>query len=282
LISQSIIPPYLSDTFCRIHRNLHVHSDSFQYIKLILPHIVLVAIVCLYAIGGAWVFHSLESPHEDKLKEIGVRRINKLRKELIQALWMKRKEVKEIEMDDWVRVTDVKLQTFNEYLYKAFKEHYVRQKLKKKNCRYADVRIFKTNIDKRNTNTKRIRRKSKYRSKSIENQKLWTANSALFFAATTMTTIGYGNIVPLTTYGRIACVVFSLFGVPLAVITIGDLGKFLSECTIWLYKEMKKSRFSLKRYLSNFRRPNARLFLFNLTIFLSNYIFKKLNFNLIS
>ncbi|OZC07575.1 hypothetical protein X798_05440, partial [Onchocerca flexuosa] len=110
-----------------IHRNLHVHSDSFQYIKLILPHIVLVAIVCLYAIGGAWVFHSLESPHEDKLKEIGVRRINKLRKELIQALWMKRKEVKEIEMDDWVRVTDVKLQTFNEYLYKAFKEHYVRQ-----------------------------------------------------------------------------------------------------------------------------------------------------------
>uniref|UniRef100_A0A8R1XM95 Potassium channel domain-containing protein n=1 Tax=Onchocerca volvulus TaxID=6282 RepID=A0A8R1XM95_ONCVO len=223
-------------------------SPRKKYIKLALPHIVLVAMVCLYAVVGAWVFYSLESPHEDKLKEIGVRKINKLRNELIRTLWTKRKELKEIEMDDWVRVTDVRLQTFNEFLYKAFKEHYVR---------YTDVRIFKTNIDKRNINTKRKRRKSKYRSKSIKNKKLWTANSALFFAATTMTTIGYGNIVPLTTYGRIACVVFSLFGVPLAVITIGDLGKFLSECTIWFYKEMKKSRYSLKRYLNIFRRPDA-------------------------
>ncbi|VDM76561.1 unnamed protein product [Strongylus vulgaris] len=55
-------------------------------------------------------------------------------------------------------------------------------------------------------------------------------------------TIGYGNIVPATSSGRIACVVFALFGAPLAIITIGDLGKFLSECTIWLYKKMKKVR----------------------------------------
>jgi hypothetical protein len=28
----------------------------------------------------------------------------------------------------------------------------------------------------------------------------------------------------------------------LAIITIGDLGKFLSECTIWLYKKMIDGR----------------------------------------
>lgn len=39
-----------------------------------------------------------------------------------------------------------------------------------------------------------------------------------------------------------ACVVFALFGAPLAIITIGDLGKFLSECTIWLYKRMIDGR----------------------------------------
>jgi len=70
--------------------------------------------------------------------------------------------------------------------------------------------------------------------------KLWTAASSLFFAATTMATIGYGNIVPVTPHGRIACIVFALFGAPLAIITIGDLGKFLSECTIWLYRRMKE------------------------------------------
>ena len=32
---------------------------------------------------------------------------------------------------------------------------------------------------------------------------------------------GYGNIVPATSSGRIACVVFALFGAPLAIITIG-------------------------------------------------------------
>ncbi|EJW74124.1 hypothetical protein WUBG_14971, partial [Wuchereria bancrofti] len=78
-------------------------------------------------------------------------------------------------------------------------------------------------------------RKSKHRPKLIKSKKLWTASSAIFFAATTMATIGYGNIVPATSYGRIACIIFALFGVPLAIITIGDLGKFLSECIIWLY-----------------------------------------------
>ncbi|PIO77245.1 Ion channel [Teladorsagia circumcincta] len=40
---------------------------------------------------------------------------------------------------------------------------------------------------------------------------------------------GYGNIVPATSSGRIACVVFALFGAPLAIITIGA---FISLTTI--------------------------------------------------
>ncbi|KAL3993661.1 Ion channel family protein [Acanthocheilonema viteae] len=224
-------------------------SSCKKYMKLVLPHVILVAAVCFYAIAGAWVFYSLESPHEDKLKKIGIQKIDELRKELIQTLRMKRKELKRTKMDSWARVTDVKLQTFNEYLYRAFKEHYVR---------YADIRIFKTNIDKRSGNTKIRRKKSKHGSKSIRSKKLWTASSAIFFAATTMATIGYGNIVPITSHGRIACVIFALFGVPLAIITIGDLGKFLSECTIWLYTKMKKSRFSLKRYSISLKLRTAR------------------------
>lgn len=48
--------------------------------------------------------------------------------------------------------------------------------------------------------------------------------------------------------------VFALFGAPLAIITIGDLGKFLSECTIWLYKRMKKAKILLR---ARFRRWRA-------------------------
>ncbi|CAJ0576425.1 unnamed protein product, partial [Mesorhabditis spiculigera] len=70
-----------------------------------------------------------------------------------------------------------------------------------------------------------------------------------------MATIGYGNIVPVTPTGRIGCVIFALIGAPLAIITIGDLGKFLSECTIWLYKRMKRGwawmRQALRRVRAN-------------------------------
>ncbi|CAD6191470.1 unnamed protein product [Caenorhabditis auriculariae] len=168
-----------------------------KYIKLVFPHVALVAVVCLYAVVGAYIFYRLESPNED-------------REELFK---------------------------FSEKLYKAFKEQYVR---------YADVRTLRSEIATDFKNDGRSKRHRQSKGRGDKGEKMWTASSALFFAATTMATIGYGNIVPATSSGRIACVVFALFGAPLAIITIGDLGKFLSECTIWLYKQMRKVSGSLR------------------------------------
>lgn len=50
---------------------------------------------------------------------------------------------------------------------------------------------------------------------------------------------------PVTLKGRIICVFFALFGTPLAIITIGDFGKFLSETIIRAYKGYKKFRSKL-------------------------------------
>lgn len=58
---------------------------------------------------------------------------------------------------------------------------------------------------------------------------------------------------PVTTHGRMACVVFALFGAPLAIITIGDIGKFLSEGTIWLYKKMIDGRRRFDVWWARFR-----------------------------
>ncbi|VDN45376.1 unnamed protein product, partial [Gongylonema pulchrum] len=69
----------------------------------------------MYAVAGAWIFYSLESPHEDKLKKIGVQSIKELRKELVQVLWSKRDQMKTAGMHSWTRLTDTKLQKFNEY-----------------------------------------------------------------------------------------------------------------------------------------------------------------------
>uniref|UniRef100_A0A914DZ74 Potassium channel domain-containing protein n=1 Tax=Acrobeloides nanus TaxID=290746 RepID=A0A914DZ74_9BILA len=206
-----------------------------QYVKLTLPHVALVTFVCIYAMAGAWVFYTIESPHEDRLKVRGVEWVDHLRKELLHLMWNKSRIPDGSAKAAWASTMSGKLKLFNENLYKAYKGQYVR---------YGDIRVSKTPL-----NEQQQQRVTLLKHRSMKSQhpggKLWTRSSALFFAATTMATIGYGNIVPVTAEGRIACVVFALFGAPLAIITIGDLGKFMSECTIWLYKKIKEIRQAL-------------------------------------
>lgn len=40
--------------------------------------------------------------------------------------------------------------------------------------------------------------------------------------------LGYGHIVPRTDEGRIACLMYALLGIPLILVTIADMGRFLS------------------------------------------------------
>ncbi|MGH0153674.1 UNVERIFIED_CONTAM: hypothetical protein FKN15_049682, partial [Acipenser sinensis] len=54
----------------------------------------------------------------------------------------------------------------------------------------------------------------------------WNWPNAVIFAATVITTIGYGNIAPKTSPGRVFCIFYGLFGVPLCLTWISALGKF--------------------------------------------------------
>nr|CAD2124197.1 unnamed protein product [Meloidogyne enterolobii] len=228
-----------------------------KYARLVLPHVGLVLVVCIYAMIGAWIFHSIESPHEDRLKINGIKKVQELRRSLAKEM-LNRKQKLNKEQRKWIEERKLFLRKFGEQLFHVYKEQYVR---------YEDVRPALTLIQQQQQLSSTITphldpRFRRHFSKSRSEGKMWTPSSALFFAATTMATIGYGNIVPMTNQGRIACIIFALFGAPLAIITIGDLGKFLSECTIWLYRHSKdKYRFyryrisqSLMAHRSNQRR----------------------------
>ncbi|KAI4905084.1 hypothetical protein NFI96_016808 [Prochilodus magdalenae] len=55
----------------------------------------------------------------------------------------------------------------------------------------------------------------------------WKFTSSAVFAATVVTTIGYGNISPTTMPGQIFCVVFALFGIPLNMLVLNRVGKYM-------------------------------------------------------
>uniref|UniRef100_A0A7I4YQ76 Ion_trans_2 domain-containing protein n=1 Tax=Haemonchus contortus TaxID=6289 RepID=A0A7I4YQ76_HAECO len=74
---------------------------------------------------------------------------------------------------------------------------------------------------------------NKQRESTIEEEierevEKWSFGNALIFTFSVITTIGYGHIAPETFYGRLFCIFFGLIGVPLTLLTVADLGMFIS------------------------------------------------------
>ncbi|KAG7510204.1 potassium channel subfamily K member 10 isoform X1 [Solea senegalensis] len=56
------------------------------------------------------------------------------------------------------------------------------------------------------------------------NSSYWDMGSAFFFAGTVITTIGYGNIAPSTQGGKIFCILYAIFGIPLFGFLLAGIG----------------------------------------------------------
>ncbi|XP_073527816.1 potassium channel subfamily K member 17 [Phyllobates terribilis] len=53
----------------------------------------------------------------------------------------------------------------------------------------------------------------------------WSFLGSVFFSVTVITTIGYGNLSPSTVGGRVFCIFFALFGIPLNLILLNRIGR---------------------------------------------------------
>ncbi|XP_053947572.1 TWiK family of potassium channels protein 7-like [Anastrepha ludens] len=68
----------------------------------------------------------------------------------------------------------------------------------------------------------------------------WSILQAVFFSSTVLTTIGYGNIVPVTTGGRVFCICFALIGIPFTLTVIADWGRLFATAVSVMGKYMPK------------------------------------------
>ncbi|CAI4225651.1 unnamed protein product [Auanema sp. JU1783] len=191
-----------------------------KYAKRILPHVGLVLLLFAYLMMGATIFHAIEGPNELVQRDLELRTIFGLRDDFKEHIW-------NITQDIDNRISKEAFNSINhEYFENLVKNIFVSYRNQFIN---EDHLLNRTKGD----------------------GLLWTFPNSIFFATTVITTIGYGNLVPTTTPGRIACIIFALFGIPLLLVTIADIGKFLSEFLSFLYRFYRSFKRKISAKLSD-------------------------------
>uniref|UniRef100_A0A8C2CTW0 Potassium channel, subfamily K, member 18 n=1 Tax=Cyprinus carpio TaxID=7962 RepID=A0A8C2CTW0_CYPCA len=67
----------------------------------------------------------------------------------------------------------------------------------------------------------------------------WSFYSSLFFCCTLFTTVGYGQMYPVTFEGKVACILYAMVGIPLMLLVISDVGDILAVLLSKAYTRLR-------------------------------------------
>ncbi|XP_073341645.1 potassium channel subfamily K member 5-like [Pagrus major] len=75
----------------------------------------------------------------------------------------------------------------------------------------------------------------------------WDWPNSVIFASTIVTTIGFGNVAPKTKGGRVFCILYGLFGIPLCLVWLSTLGSFFGDRAKRLSQVLIRKGVSVKK-----------------------------------
>jgi hypothetical protein len=81
----------------------------------------------------------------------------------------------------------------------------------------------------------------------------WSYTGAFYFCGTIFTTVGYGNVYPLTDTGRMITIVYAAFGIPLCLVVLANLGRTMTHAIKYLWSFIRRfyytGHFQRRRYM---------------------------------
>ncbi|GMR46786.1 hypothetical protein PMAYCL1PPCAC_16981, partial [Pristionchus mayeri] len=157
-------------------------------------HFLLISIMSLYAVLGGAVFQAVEAANEKQVVNSTVKDMNVVIDEFVAMI-------------NNYTFADLNETTRLDMLYTESKRFY-------KNMLITEGRYSGS---------------AWHKSEDLEQNIQWTFLPAMFYAFTLFSTIGYGTIACHTWLGRYVSIVYSCIGIPLMLLTIGDIGEVLQR-----------------------------------------------------
>ncbi|XP_067929023.1 potassium channel subfamily K member 9-like isoform X2 [Watersipora subatra] len=164
----------------------------------------LVIMVAAYSVAGGFLFRAIEETYEHQSIEAGRADVQNITDQTVMQLWETTRRLNILYPENWTAEAHIVFTRYQRDIYRVV------------------------------TGSKPLMEWDGGKVGDEIHTK-WNFAGALLYAVTAITTIGYGHVTPKTSTGMACTIVYCVFGLPLTLMCVANLGKFFARVFRILY-----------------------------------------------